>query len=299
MKVVGRDAWLKRMDPLPLVTLLRAPASTGKRTVAQAAAQAAGVSSVDQRLFPALEPRDEYGRPISPGDERTEVASWFEPELSVAHARELLAWSRLAPLGSPFKVAMVRLDHVRVDGTSWRASSRALNTMLKLLEEPPASARFVLLATRPTLPVVRSRAVELTAGLLTREQVAEVVYAVSDLLEADAKRVASLGGGRVAPSLAAQSMSEHSTQMVVDVLAALKARDRIALTEKSRIWTDVETELLIRWAHECLSERWEIFSGSTAPQMSPSAAERILRTVSAVRRARPRIVLGAVAALAT
>ena len=296
--MIGRGAWLERLAPLPRVVLLRAPASTGKRTVALTAVRRAGVQPADRALFPAPEPRDEYGRPVDLNDDRAVVASMFEPELSISHVREMIRWSGTAPQASPYKVALVRLDDERPDGSVWRASARTLAAMLKLLEEPPEFARFILLATRPTLPMIRSRAVELTAGLLAPEQVEEIVYAVSDLSESESRIAAALGGGRVQPSIDARAGAEGSVQAVVDVLTSLRAGDQIALTEKSRIWTDADTAMLVRWAHERITGRYRIFAGSEAPEVSTSAAEKVLRAVSAVRGARPRIVLGAVAALA-
>lgn len=295
---MGRDQWIDALVPLPRVSLLRAPASTGKRTTALHVAHLNGVSVVDQMFFPPLEYQDEHGRPTERSEDSTQPVVAFEPELTITHVRDLITWSRTAPLSSPFKVAIVRLDHLREDGTSWRASNRTLAAMLKLLEEPPAAARFMLLATLPTMPMVRSRSMELTAGLLNPEQVAGILFAVSDLSEHEAKVAASLGGGRVAPSISARVTSWGSVQAVVDVLTSLVARDQIALTEKARIWTDQDTDMLVRWAHERMTERWSVFSGSGAPQVSLSAAESVLRTVSAARGARPRMVLGAVAALA-
>ena len=297
-EILGRGSWLNQLAPLPHVVLLRAPASTGKRTVAQFAARRAGVSPVDLRLFPDLEYRDDYGRPVDRNDDRQVVASIFEPELSIDAVRELIRWAHTAPQSSEFKVAVIRLDHVRADGTSWRASSRTLAAMLKLLEEPPATTRFMLLATEPTMPMIRSRAMELQAGLLDPEQVADILYAVSDLSESEAKRASLLGGGRVGLSLSLVTRgTEGSVQAVVDVLTSLVAHDRLALTEKARIWNDQDTEMLIRWAHESITGVWSVFDGAGAPEVSPFAAERILRSVSAARGARPRMVLGLVAAL--
>ena len=296
--VRGRDAWLTRLASLPPVALLRAPASTGKRTAAQAVLRAAGVSPEDQLWLPALEYLDEYGKPVSPDDERRLVARVVEPELTITHVRELIAWARTMPLASSYKVAVVRLDHVRADGSTWAASSRTLAAMLKLLEEPPARSRFILLATRPTLPMIRSRCVELTAGALPSEVVADILFAVSDLSESESRAAAALGGGRVAPSLALRSSAEGSKQAVVDALTSLAAGDLIALTEKSRIWTETDTDMLARWAQEHITGRYVVFAGVDTPKVSLSAAERVLRIVRESRGARPRVVLGAVSTLA-
>lgn len=258
------------------------------------AAREAGISPVDVALFPPLEYRDEYGREAT-AESSVQV---FEPELSIGHARDLAAWARKAPMSSPFKVAVVRLSHERNDGSSWVASARVQASLLKLLEEPPASTRFVLCAHRAVSPMIRSRSVELTAGLLRSAEVAEILFAVSELSRLESEQVSTLGGGRVGPSLAARSRSEGSVQAVVNVLVSLVAGDQTALTEKARIWTDVDTEMLNRWAHECVTQKWSVFADAGAPDVSSAVAERILRVLSVSRRARPRVVLGAVAALA-
>lgn len=293
LDLVGRDDWLRRLVPLPRVVLLRAPASTGKRTAALWAARQAGVSGLDTQLFPALEYRDEYGRETT----ADKAVQFVEPELLVGHARELISWARKTPQSSPFKVAVVRMSHERSDGSSWAASPRVQASLLKLLEEPPATTRFVLCATQPPLPMIRSRSVELTGGLLDRDAVSRIVFAVSDLTETESSAVAGLGGGRVGPSLAAQS-AEGSVQAVVDVLTSLQMGDHIALTEKARIWTNADTELLNRWAHECVTQRWQVFADSGAPQVSVQFAQQVLEVLRSSHPARPRVVLGAVAALA-
>jgi hypothetical protein len=296
--VVGRGEWLETLTALPFVTLLRAPASTGKRTVAQYIARREGVAATDQVMYPTLQYLDDRGRPVNQSDDRAEIAKVFEPELTISDVRELIKWARSSPMSSPFKLAIVRLDNVRPDGSSWLASERTLAAMLKLLEEPPVTTRFILLATKPTMPMIRSRTQELTAGLLSRDHVAEILFAVTDMSLQESQEAAVLGGGQVAFAVGARSALEGSVQAVVDVLTSLQQRDQIALTEKARIWTDADTQMLLRWAHERITGDWALFAGSGAPEVSVSAAERVLRAVSSVAGARPRIVLGAVAALA-
>jgi DNA polymerase-3 subunit delta' len=59
------------------------------------------------------------------------------------------------------------------------SSQEAANALLKLLEEPPAGAHFVLTATdaRRLLPTIRSRAVPLRLGRLTDDEVREFLAA--------------------------------------------------------------------------------------------------------------------------
>lgn len=297
MKVapLGRDSWLASLDPLPSVALLRAPASTGKRMLAFHAAIASMVQPVDLRFWPDPYWLNEYGRRIDADDDRSVRTTWVEPELSIGVAREIVEWAGTAPLSSPFKVAVIRLSHLRADGTTWRASGHTCAALLKTLEEPPRSTRFILLATEPVPVMVRSRALELTAGLLPVDVLTEILIRKSDLSPAACAVAARNGGGRVSSSLASV---ESSVRAVVDVLTHLVARDQVALTEKMRTWTDEDTEMLVWWAHEVVSGQERVFAGSGAPKMSRLAAERVLAAVSRVRGARPRLVLGAVAALA-
>lgn len=296
---LGRGAWLSQLAPLPRVSLLRAPASTGKRTVAEYAATRAGVEPVDRRFWPAPHWLDEYGRPIDGGNERAIPTTRVEPELTIGMVREVVEWARTAPLASRAKVAVIRLSHVAEDGSSWRASEHLAATLLKTLEEPPRTARFILLATDPVPVMIRSRAqVSLEAGLLPVDVLTEVLVRVSDLTPFEAGEVAKFGGGRVTVALAQRTRAESSVRQVVDALTYLVARDRIALAEKARAWTEADTEMLILWCHERLHGEWVAFSGSGAPDLSRLAAERVLSAVSRVRGARPRLVLGAVAALA-
>lgn len=296
---LGRAGWLNRLSALPSVTLLRAPASTGKRTVAEYVAARAGIAPVDRRFWPAAHWLDEYGRPIEVGNERAIPTTRVEPELTMAMVREIVEWSRAAPFASRTKVAIIRLSHVAEDGSSWRASEHLAATLLKTLEEPPRTTRFILLATEQVPVMIRSRAqLSLEAGLLSEDVLTEVLVRVSDLTPFEAAQVSKFGGGRVAVALAQRTRAESSVRQVVDALTYLVARDRIALSEKSRSWTQSDTEMLILWCHERLRGDWRVFSGSGAPDLSRLAAERVLSAVSRVREARPRLVLGAVAALA-
>lgn len=68
--------------------------------------------------------------------------------LTATAARSLIAYAGVAPFG-PFKAFIIRMDE---------ASEQAQNIMLKVLEEPPTSARFILLSARSRpLPTIMSR----------------------------------------------------------------------------------------------------------------------------------------------
>lgn len=261
------------------------------------AARQSGAAPVDTRFWPEPVWLDEYDRPVDGSNERAIPTTRTEPELTMEMVREIVEWVKAAPMSSPHKVAVVRLSHVRADGSTWRASGHLCAALLKTLEEPPRWSRFVLLATEDVPVMVRSRCSELTAGLLPVPVLADVLERVSDLSAAESQAVARIGGGRVSTSVAVSTSAAASIRSVVDVLTHLAANDRVALTEKMRLWSDEDTAMLTLWAHEQLTGRGEVFSGSGAPELSRLAAQRVLAAVSGARGARPRLVLGAVAAL--
>ena len=67
--------------------------------------------------------------------------------VSAADARTIVRFAQTAPFG-PFKLVIAALDG---------ATSQAQNILLKVLEEPPPSVRFILAATQRPLPTIVSR----------------------------------------------------------------------------------------------------------------------------------------------
>ena len=79
--------------------------------------------------------------------------------LSAADARNLVRFARTAPFG-PFKAVTIVTDE---------ASEQAQNILLKVLEEPPETIRFILIATRRPLPAVVSRCQVITVPVARPE----------------------------------------------------------------------------------------------------------------------------------
>jgi hypothetical protein len=277
----GRPQFLSRLGSLPVCSLLRAPASTGKRTTAEYLADQAGVLPIDRRMIPAPYWKDE---------------TFIEPELSVEMVRDTIVWARTAPRSPAGKVAIIRLDHVRVDGSYWSASSRCVAALLKTLEEPPQGVRFILLASGPVASTIVSRSVEVCAGLLSTKDVAAILYEVSDLDLAGAGEVAALGHGRVGPALAASTGVVGSLEAVLGVLGDVASADVDAAFSRGREWTHAHTLLLVRAAHERVTGKFSAFSEEDLFSLSLSQAMAVLSVVRRVEGARPRLVLGAVVA---
>lgn len=271
--------------------LLLAPSSTGKRTVAEHLARVAQVPVLDRRMFPQPYWTDEKGRRSESGGLKL-----VEPELSMSMVRDLIEWVRLAPSSARGRVAIVRLDHTRQDGSSWCASTRVQAALLKTLEEPPAGVRFVLLASGSVLPTVESRSVAARSGLLSVDDVAEVLFRTSDLNEVESRAAAALGGGRVGPSLSARVDGVGAREAVLGFLGSLMVGDADALSGRAKGWTDIQTNMLVRALHERVTGRFSVFSSEDLVGLTIPGAMKLMLLLQRFRGARPKVLLGAVAA---
>jgi DNA polymerase-3 subunit delta' len=80
----------------------------------------------------------------------------------------------------------------------------AQNSLLKSLEEPPASTVFLLTTAVPgvLLPTIRSRCMRLSFGRLSEREVADVLVRDHGLSDIAAREAASLADGRIGEALA-------------------------------------------------------------------------------------------------
>jgi DNA polymerase III, delta subunit len=100
----------------------------------------------------------------------------FRRHVSAADARNIVRFAQTAPFG-PFKVVIALLDG---------STPQAQNILLKVLEEPPGTIRFVLAATERPLPTIVSRCQVVTvpgAGT-AREGVREAERQVNAAMQA-------------------------------------------------------------------------------------------------------------------
>jgi hypothetical protein len=176
--------------------------------------------------------------------------SWVViPKLNAEAARIVRHSSHLMAARGTREVA------VNLDG----ATEQAQNMLLKVLEEPPASTRFVLAAERRPLSTVVSRCRVLVAG---REEAGE---------PADARDVAA----------------------VATALRAARSGQVPLLAQVLRNWLPAQGKLLAVWAAEAVSGQWETFSPDTAPGVSAGQATRLLTELARY----PGAKLGALVAL--
>lgn len=83
------------------------------------------------------------------------------------------------------------------------SSPEAANALLKLLEEPPASSRFILTSSEPgrLLPTIRSRTLHLHLPPLAGAEVEAFLTDVAEATPEDAARAARLGQGSIGRAL--------------------------------------------------------------------------------------------------
>lgn len=223
-----RDALEKSM---PRVTLLIGPSGTGKSVLAR---------HVIERWR----------------ERRGSVEAVFFGAVDADQARRIVREAAAVPPGA------MRFFVAELDGSS----EQAQNILLKVLEEPPDPVWFVLLSSRNLLPTVVSRAQVYWTGLLTGEQVAEVL---TRLGVPDARRHALEGGGTVTGALeAARRDSEEVKRVRAAVSAVLRAaagRDWEGASRSMRGWGPEHGALFMRWSAEAATGQWKEFSAAFAP----------------------------------
>lgn len=217
MTVYGHDAVAAMLrEHLPQVALLLGPSSIGKRTLAEHLADFHRIPDSDRFITPN--------------------------PLSIAAARGVISFVGTRPFGA-FKLVIGRLDD---------ASRPALNALLKTLEEPPPSARFLLTCTRPTLPTVMSRCHVYRLGLLTTDQVAAVL--VQRGMSPDAAgKAAAVSRGQVSNALRQRASGREEA---LAVLKAVADRDGVAFTAAFRTFDEAAAEHLQLLLTEAATGNW-------------------------------------------
>lgn len=153
-------------------------------------------------------------------------------DLNVAAARQIRDEVYLAaPSGSRVIVACL-------DG----ASTQVQNMLLKVIEEPPASTRFVLAAEHRPLPTVVSRCRVLVVGQET----------------------------------AGEPPDPRDRAAISTALRAARSGQSVLLAQTLRNWLPAQAKLLTVWAAEAVSGQWKVFEAGTAPGVSAEQAMRLL-----------------------
>lgn len=153
-------------------------------------------------------------------------------DLDAAGARGIRQAAYMMPPGRR------RVFAVNLDGTSWLVQ----NILLKAVEEPPPTTRFVL--AKADLPV---------KTLVGRCRVL-VLSGSADQPAADPRDMASVG----------------------TAIKAARARNAPLLAQVVRNWTAAHVRLLETWAAEAASGRWQTFGPDFAPGVEPAQAWQLV-----------------------
>jgi hypothetical protein len=178
------------------------------------------------------------------------------------------------------------------------AQAVSQNALLKLLEEPPFRVKFLLTASQPPLPTVVSRAFVQRCGLLSTDEVVQVL-AMHGIVGQEARSAALLAGGRVSVALADDAAGEV-LERVRAALKATSAKDPAALARAFRngmsgagwqqSWMDAHHLLLSQWATEAAICRWRLFCDQDAPALSLKDARYVLTMLTSLEGARPGLL---------
>jgi len=156
----------------------------------------------------------------------------FRWDLNAAAARQVRDEAQMLP-PSGLRVMVLSLEN---------ASVQVQNMLLKILEEPPASTRFVLAAESRPLPTVVSRCRVLVLG---REA-------------------------------AGESPDPKDKAAVAAALRAARSGQPALLAQALRNWVPAQAGLLAVWAAEAVSGRWAVFGPDAVPGVSSGQALRLL-----------------------
>lgn len=256
MTVIGhRDATTTLERELPPVTLLTGPPSVGKWTLATHLADHHRIADVDRYLH--------HRQPLTIGWVRTMLPRAFR-----------------APFQSPFRLIIVDLT---------AASAPSLNALLKILEEPPATARFLLTASTPTLPTITSRSQVFRLGTLRDDELADVL-ANHGMHPNTARRVAPLGRGQVGQALRADTATA-ARATVLTVIRAIATSDHALFDQTCKGFDDTTGWLLTIWLEEAITGQWRWFTDADTYHLHRDQARlrKMLLALSQFPAARTRI----------
>lgn len=252
--IVGHDRIVSRIVEfgLPPVSLFLGPSSVGKRRLANKLAS----QSCDVRDILKIN------------------------RLTAELARDTASFLRTSPLVRGKK----RFAVINLDG----APRNHLNTLLKSLEEMTEHSRAILLASRPPIDTIVSRAGEVYSfALLSDPEVAQVLTQ-RGFSPVEATVRAAESGGQLSEVYAHDETSKLKSQVLI-VARCFRERDNAGLEAMASRWTDEHTNLLIQCAHEAATKRYRIFDEAEVEGISGRVWLAILRALKL--DVRPRFVI--------
>jgi replication-associated recombination protein RarA len=198
--------------------------------------------------------------------------------LTKDNARFIVKFTSERPKGFS-KLVIVRLDR--------KATKGALNTLLKALEEAP-DATFILITEEDTIPTIRSRAILYPFGLLSDEDVYNILTVRRNFPEDRASMLSKVAGGQVRKALS-YNVDQENKATVLKAVDAVSRKDSRALDALAPKWQQEHTELLVQWCYESMTTRWKLFIEDETSVKGNKIPLRIL--IALKEDLRPRLVV--------
>lgn len=168
---------------------------------------------------------------------------------TIDDARHATEFARRAPYNR-FKVIAVHLDD---------ASPAAVNALLKTVEEPPPTVRFLFTAARSAMPTIASRCEHYPLGLLSHGELLQILQQLG-MPRTRAEIAAHFGHGRIDQAVAVDRTGSSCKAAVIELARAIALHDRESFHRAFRAWDEVCDELLTRWFTEAISGLPGIFT---------------------------------------
>jgi len=236
---------------LPPVSIITGPPSVGKRMIATYAAIKNNIARVDF----------------------TEIS-----HLTVEEAIRVKDFMATYPVRN-LKFALINLD---------LATDRAMDKLLKTLEQPPTYARFSLISSNRLPATLRTRGQKYSVGLLKPDELFTILIE-KGLPEEEAKRVSTLG--RV--DLAMDAYRNSTLQLTaINVLQAVESQDYVLFCQAYKAVDEGVASVIIDMLQESASQNWKLYSPKLlGPFADRMLALKILGMWSTVASARPQLAV--------
>lgn len=238
---------------------------------------------VARRLRALAEPRAWLLR-RGPNDKETALSQF----ITVDEVRKMKSFFALSAADGGARVAII--DSVDEMNTA------AANALLKLLEEPPAGAIFLLISHQPArlLPTIRSRCRELRLAPLAPDALSQALAQAGGAVDPQAQAaLAELGGGSVGEAFRLTNLDGLDTYAgLVALLGTLPRLDRaraLALAETAAARGAGETFDLILFLIDLFLARLARAAATreTPPEAAPGEAALFARLAPQPAAARP------------
>lgn len=198
--------------------------------------------------------------------------------LTQENARFIVKFASKRPKGSA-RLVIVRLTD--------KATVGAQNTLLKALEES-SNTYFILIAEEEPIATIKSRAVVFNFGLLTDEDVFNILLQRRNYPAEKALECAKLSGGQLDRALG-HAQDKESKMLVLRAVDDIWRRDSSDLESLASLWREEHTELLTTWCYESLTSQWKIFSREDSAVQGTKIPLRILIAIR--ENLRPRLIV--------